>query len=53
MKGMFLYNISYALQYVVPVAVNYSYCASHDGYGKYPKRVEWSCISLDILCVYL
>jgi hypothetical protein len=28
------------LQYVVPVAVNYSYCTPDDGYGKYPKHVE-------------
>jgi hypothetical protein len=26
--------------YVVPVAVNYSYCTPDNGYGKYPKHVE-------------
>jgi hypothetical protein len=30
------------LQYIVPVAVKYSYCTD-DGCGKYLKHVEWSC----------
>jgi hypothetical protein len=34
-----VYKITYTLQYVVPVAVNYSYCTSDYGYGKYPKYV--------------
>jgi hypothetical protein len=37
---MFLYKISDTLQYVVPVAGNYSYCTPDDGYGKYPKHVQ-------------
>jgi hypothetical protein len=35
-----LYKIYYTLQYVVPVAVNYSYFTPDDGYGKCPKHVE-------------
>jgi hypothetical protein len=27
----------------VPVAIKYSYCTSDDGYGQYPKHVEWFC----------
>jgi hypothetical protein len=37
---IFLCKIPYTLQYVLPVAVNYSNCAADDGYGKYPKHVE-------------
>jgi hypothetical protein len=35
--------------YVVPVAVNYSYCTPNDGYGKYPKQVEGSCNKINIV----
>jgi hypothetical protein len=58
LQCIFLYKIPYTLLYVVPVAVSCSYCNPDDGYGKYPKHVEWSCnelkiqvyISLDMLC---
>jgi hypothetical protein len=39
--------------YVVPVAVNCSYCTPDDGYGKYPKHVEWSCNKIKILALHL
>jgi hypothetical protein len=32
--------MSHKLQYVVPVAVNYTYCTPNDGYGKCLKHVE-------------
>jgi hypothetical protein len=35
--------------YVVPVAVNYSYCTPDDGYGKCPKHVERSCNKIKIV----
>jgi hypothetical protein len=50
---IFLYKVSYALQYVVPVAVNYSYCTPDDGHGKYPKHVEWSCNKIKIIVLHL
>jgi hypothetical protein len=40
LQYMFLYKISYTLQYVVAVAVNYNYCTAADGYGNYPKHVQ-------------
>jgi hypothetical protein len=39
--------------YVVPVAVNCSYCTPDDGYGKYLKHVEWSCNKIKILVLNL
>jgi hypothetical protein len=41
------------LTYVVPVVVNCSYCTPDDGYGKYPKHVEWSCNKIKILVLHL
>jgi hypothetical protein len=41
------------LQYVVPVAVNCSYCTPDDRYGKYQKHVEWSCNKNKILVLHL
>jgi hypothetical protein len=39
--GVTLYGLSLSnVTYVVPVAVNYSYCIPDDGYGKCPKHVE-------------
>jgi hypothetical protein len=32
---------------------NYSYCTPDDGYGKYPKHVQWSCNEIKILTLYL
>jgi hypothetical protein len=37
------------ITYVVLVAVNCSYCTPDDGYGNYPKHVEWSCNKIQIL----
>jgi hypothetical protein len=55
-----VYKISYTLQYVVPMAVKYSYCTPDGGYGKCTKHIESSCNKikillhlLDILCVHL
>jgi hypothetical protein len=50
-----------SVTYIVPVAVNCSYCAPDDGYGMYPKHVKWCCNKirvlvshfLDISCVYI
>jgi hypothetical protein len=47
--------------YVIPVAVNCSYCTPDDGYGKYTKHVEWSCNKIKIVlhlvghfvCIYI
>jgi hypothetical protein len=39
--------------YVVPVVVNCSYCTPDDGYGKYPKHVEWTCNKIKILVLHL
>jgi hypothetical protein len=39
--------------YIVPVAVNCSYCTPDDGYRKYPKRVELSCNKIKILVSHL
>jgi hypothetical protein len=39
--------------YVVPVVVNCSYCTPDDGYGTYPKHVEWSCNKIKILVLHL
>jgi hypothetical protein len=39
--------------YVVPVVVNCSYYTPDDGYGKYPKHVEWSCNKIKILVLHL
>jgi hypothetical protein len=39
--------------YVVPVAVNCSYCTPDDGYGKYPKHIQWSCNKIKILLLHL
>jgi hypothetical protein len=38
--------------YVAPVTVNCSYCTPDDGYGKYPKHVEW-CNKIKILVLHL
>jgi hypothetical protein len=35
------------------VVVNCSYCTPDDGYGKYPKHVEWSCNKIKILVLHL
>jgi hypothetical protein len=35
-----LYKISYTLQHIVPVAVDYSYRTPQDEYGNFPKHVE-------------
>jgi hypothetical protein len=50
---IFPYKISYTLQHVEPVAVNYSYCTPADWYGKYRKHVEWSCNKIKILVLHL
>jgi hypothetical protein len=53
LQYIFRYKIPYTLQYVVPVAVNCSYCTADDGYGKYQKHVEWSCNKFKILVLCL
>jgi hypothetical protein len=35
--------------YIVQVAVNYSYVTPDDGYGNYPKHVEWPCNKIKIV----
>jgi hypothetical protein len=53
LQHIILYKISYPLQYVVPMAVNCSYCTADDGYGKYLKHVECSCNKIKILVLHL
>jgi hypothetical protein len=51
--GQSFHGIVWVETYVVPVTVNCSYSTPDYGYGKYPKRVEWSCNKIEILVLHL